>query len=108
MNKEEFKKKLMEQQIFDELKDCCISNNYIRLKYQGLDIDHNKVYRRIVNYRIKKYGTSFLISPAQGVIKTTREYRKINANSNVRKYAKRTSSQKYETKKFIERNSKGK
>lgn len=55
--KEEFKKNLMEQQLFNELKDIPFRNSqYINRKYQGLDIDHSRLYRRIVNYQIKTYG----------------------------------------------------
>ncbi|MBQ6631550.1 MAG: hypothetical protein IJH55_05365, partial [Romboutsia sp.] len=55
--KEEFKKNLMEQQLFNELKDIPFRNSeYIFKKYQGLDINHSRLYRRIVNYQIKTYG----------------------------------------------------
>lgn len=101
MNKEEFRRKLIEQQIFDELKECCISNNYLRKKYQGLDIDFNKVYRRIINYRVKKYGSSYLVNPTNSVINNKSEYRK----SNKRASLKRAVMKNYELKKFIERNS---
>lgn len=57
MNREKFKKELLENCIFNELKDSCFSGiNYIRNKYQGADIDFSKVYRRIVNYQVKNYG----------------------------------------------------
>ena len=53
MTKEEFKTLLIEQQVFDELKDGYFGGiSYIRLKYEGSGIDFNRVYRRIVNYRI--------------------------------------------------------
>lgn len=59
MNREKFKKELLENYIFNELKDCCFSGiNYIRNKYQGAEIDFSKVYRRIVNYQVNKYGYS--------------------------------------------------
>lgn len=59
MDKEEFKKRLIETQIFNELKDCHFSGaNYIKNKWQGLDIDYSRVYRRIVNYQVKTYGSS--------------------------------------------------
>lgn len=101
MNKEEFRKKLIEQTIFEELKDCCISNNYLRKKYQGLDIDHNKVYRRIINYRISKYGSSFITSPDRNIIPKNSEYRKAWKRNSLKK----TVAKKYELKKFLERNS---
>lgn len=59
MTKEEFIIRLIEQQIFDELKDGYFSGiNYIRMKYEGSGIDFSRLYRRIVNYRIREYGTS--------------------------------------------------
>jgi len=59
MSKEDFRKNIMEEQIFHELKDCEMKNsNYLRRKYQGLDIDYSRLYRRIVNYQIKTYGRS--------------------------------------------------
>ena len=47
---------MMENFIFNELKDCKTRVAIIRRKYEGLDIDFGDVYRRIVNYQIKKYG----------------------------------------------------
>lgn len=57
MSREDFSKRVLEQQIFDELKDTSIkSSEYFRRKYQGADIDYTRLYRRIVNYQIKEYG----------------------------------------------------
>lgn len=59
MSKEDFKKNLMEEQLFQELKDVPFRNSmYIRKKYQGLDINHDRLYRRIINYQVKTYGAS--------------------------------------------------
>ena len=59
MDKEEFKIQLLEQQIFDELKDGYFGGiGYIITKYEGSGIDYSRVYRRIINYRIKAFGTS--------------------------------------------------
>lgn len=66
MKKEEFAKQLLEQQIFDELKDTYFTGiKYIRAKYQGSGIDFDRVYRRIVNYRIKNYGNSYMAVPVE-------------------------------------------
>lgn len=57
MSKTDFKKRVLEQQIFDELKDTSIkSSSYFKSKYQGADIDFSRLYRRIVNYQIQEYG----------------------------------------------------
>ncbi len=59
MDKEEFKIKLIESQIYEELKDSPFPGlKYLQGKYQGLKIDISKVYRKIVNYQVKKYGES--------------------------------------------------
>lgn len=72
MKKEEFAKQLLEQQIFDELKDTYFTGiKYIRAKYQGSGIDFDRVYRRIVNYRIKNYGSSYMEGPID--YKTSKE-----------------------------------
>lgn len=64
MDKEQFKIFLLEQQIFDELKDGYFGGvGYIRNKYDGTGIDAARVYRRIVNYRISTYGSSSLDNP---------------------------------------------
>lgn len=57
MRKKDFKQRVLEQQIFDELKDTSIKNGkYFREKYNGSDIDFSRLYRRIINYQIKEYG----------------------------------------------------
>lgn len=57
MAKEDFKQRVLEQQIFDELKDTSIkSSEYFRKKYNGADVDFSRLYRRIVNYQVKEYG----------------------------------------------------
>lgn len=77
MTKEEFKTLLLEQQIFDELKDGYFGGiNYIRCKYEGSGIDFSRVYRRIVNYRIATYGTSSFENPRSYSWKTIEERRK--------------------------------
>lgn len=60
MEREVFKIKLLELQIYEELKDAPFPGiNYLKKKYEGLDLDLSKIYRKIVNYQVKKYGESF-------------------------------------------------
>jgi hypothetical protein len=74
LTKEEFKIRLLEQQIFDELKDGYFGGvAYIRSKYEGTGIDYSKLYRRIVNYRIATYGTSNIDIPELVGIKSRAE-----------------------------------
>ena len=57
MSKKDFRQRVLEQQIFDELKDTSIKGaRYYRAKYEGSDIDISRLYRRIVNYQIQEYG----------------------------------------------------
>lgn len=59
MSREDFRQRVLEQQIFNEVKDGSICNiNYIKWKYQGLNINYSRLYRRIINYQIKIYGRS--------------------------------------------------
>ena len=59
MIREDFSRRVLEQQIFDELKDTSLrSAEYFKAKYQGTDIDYSRLYRRIVNYQISTYGCS--------------------------------------------------
>ena len=58
MGKDNFKQAMFETMLFNELKDCNIKNSdYLKKKYQGLDIDYSKIYRRIVNYQVRMYGS---------------------------------------------------
>lgn len=60
MKKEEFEQRVLEQQIFNEVKDGSICNiDYIKGKYQGLNINYSRLYRRIINYQIETYGRSY-------------------------------------------------
>ena len=57
MSKKDFRQRVLEQQIFDELKDTSIrSSKHFKTKYQGADIDFTRLYTKIVNYKIKEYG----------------------------------------------------
>lgn len=57
MNRKDFKQRVLEQQIFDELKDTSIrSSKHFKTKYQGADIDFTRLYTKILNYQIQEYG----------------------------------------------------
>ena len=61
MNNVEFKIKYLEEKIYQDEKDGgCNYANDLRRKYpEYIDlVDISKIFIRIVNYRVKKYGTS--------------------------------------------------
>lgn len=67
MNKEEFKRNLLIQQIYEKLKDDFKVNTtshiryYLKINDYELTSDEiRKVYIKITNYRIKKYGNSIV------------------------------------------------
>ena len=65
MDVNNFKQKYYEQIIFDEMKDEPFDTmGFIRKKYANYDVDYGvdyrNVYKRIMDYRIKKYGTSYI------------------------------------------------
>lgn len=50
---------ILEEKLFAEIKDTSIlSAENFKKKYKELNIDHSRVYRKIINYQIKKYGLS--------------------------------------------------
>jgi len=66
---DEFKQRVLEEQLFNELKDKALVNSEVfKKKYKDIDIDHSRLYRRIVNYQVKKYGStldsSFVYKPS--------------------------------------------
>ena len=87
MAREEFKQRVFEQQIFNELKDGSISINYIKSKYQGLDIDYSRIYKRIINYQIETYGCS-ISNSYNSFFKSKEEYKKASNYLNKRKHQK--------------------
>lgn len=65
MDKDLFKKQYYEQQMFNDLRDTPFDTlRYIKKTYPDYDtkygVDYFQVYRRIMNYRIKRYGTSYM------------------------------------------------
>lgn len=65
-SKEEFKRKLKEQQIFDEIKDdlsityMCNLRWYVHENELEDKVNINRLYIKLVNYRIKRYGSSIM------------------------------------------------
>ena len=87
MGNRDFNQRVLEQQIFDELKDTSIkSSEYFRRKYNGADIDYTRLYRRIVNYQIQEYGNT-LNSYVVG--KTREDLLKEHQNARNRRYQRR-------------------
>lgn len=83
-DKDKFKQMALENLIFNDLKDSSFPGaNYIRRKYQGLDIDFTRLYRRIVNYQINKYGTNLYKA---NCFKTREEFKKAKRRAVQRKY----------------------
>ena len=63
MDKQKLMKEFLETKIYlDERDGICNFANDLRRKYPDLIglVDFAKIYRKIVNYRIKKYGTSVI------------------------------------------------
>lgn len=50
---------ILEEKLFAEIKDTSIlSAENFKKKYKELNINHSRIYRKIINYQIKKYGLS--------------------------------------------------
>lgn len=97
MNMKDFRQRVLEQQIFDELKDTSIkSSEYFRKKYNGADIDCTRLYRRIVNYQIKEYGTTLNFHVPK---KTKEDLLNEHRKARQRKYERK--SRRYENNNFI-------
>lgn len=97
MAKEDFSRRVLEQQIFDELKDTNIkSARYLRAKYEGSDIDITRLHRRIVNYQIKQYGNT-LDNYAPN--KTKEDLLKEHQKARQRRYERK--NRKYENNRYI-------
>ena len=97
MGNRDFNQRVLEQQIFDELKDRSIkSSEYFRRKYEGANINYSRLYRRIVNYQIKEYGgTLENYVPGKNREDLLKEHRKARQ----RKYERK--SRRYENNRFI-------
>ena len=74
-SKEEFIQRVLEEKVFAELKDNYFGGiKDIKYKYRDYNIDFDRVYRRIINYRIDKYGTSFVSKPGKDFHVSSSEY----------------------------------
>lgn len=79
MNKDTFIKEFYEQKIFNEMKDIYFGGvRELKRRYGELDINYSDIYRKIINYRIKRYGTAY-ISPPDSDAMLPREFRVKNA-----------------------------
>lgn len=57
--KDDFIKRINEEILFNEIKDSeLVSAEYFRIKHKDKDVDYTRLYRRVNNYQIKKYGSS--------------------------------------------------
>lgn len=74
LSSEEIRKRYYEDKAFNELKDTYFDGMYgLERGYGKYNIDCKKVYRKIVNYRIKTFGTSYMPKPDSGFYKTADE-----------------------------------
>lgn len=94
MSKKDFKHRVLEQQIFDELKDTSLrGSKYLKSKYEGSDIDFTRLYRRLVNYQIKEYGCT-LTTDTYIIRKTYEECLRQAKQKRQRRYSRRNYERK--------------
>ena len=93
MSKKDFRQRVLEQQIFDELKDTSLrGSKYFKAKYEGSDIDFARLYRRLVNYQIKEYGCT--LSAYYVTKKTYEDYLREARNKRQRIYKRKNYERK--------------
>ena len=70
---EEIRTKYYEEKAFDELKNVYFPGgwHYIDAMYGKYGVDAHALYRRIMNYRIKTFGTSYITQSDFGITKST-------------------------------------
>lgn len=86
MSKEIFKKRVLEQKIFEENKDEPLGNaEKFKKKYDGLDIDLRNLYIKIVNYQVKQYGVTL---DKYANIPNRDERERLKKNAQLRKWRK--------------------
>ena len=74
MKELDFQKQYFETVAFNELKDAYFPGiAYIRNKYGDLGINCWDVYKKVIDYRIKKYGNSYMADPRCVMLKTREE-----------------------------------
>lgn len=89
-NKEDFMKKVLEEKIFNELKDCYFGGKKDMIsRYKDYQVDYDDIYRRIINYRIEKYGTSFVTKPTKDFYVSRKEYIKRADRRRQARYSRR-------------------
>ncbi|MEE3324169.1 MAG: hypothetical protein VZR33_02455 [Methanosphaera sp.] len=88
MNKENFiikfkeaQIKNIEDEIFEENKDSAVRTIYLQKKYQIEGINISRVYARIVNYQIRKYGTQLVMAVGQHLSKQDFERLRVNSRN---------------------------
>lgn len=99
MDRELFKKKLLERKIFNDLKDAPMTGAKYILNTYGENIDYTRIYVKIVNYQVKKYGHSLTVPS-----KTWLNINKEDAQKISKKRSREKSYQKnYERKRINEK-----
>lgn len=72
----------LEQIVFELAKDSEISTaQEFKARFYNYDINHSEVYKKVINYRISKYGNSFNSRYANV------DRKRVKQNSEHRKYA---------------------
>lgn len=85
--KKEFRERLTEEILFNNIKDNeLLSAENFRSLYKNKEINFTRLYRRIINYQIKKYGIS--LSKRFNFI-TSEERNKLSLLNNQRNYYRR-------------------
>ena len=98
MGNRDFKQRVLEQQIFDELKDTPLTNcKYLRAKYNGVDVEITRLYRRIVNYQIDRYGCTLNVRVPK---KSKEDLLREHQNARNRRYQRRNKG-RFEKNKII-------
>lgn len=93
-----------EEYLFTQYKDKAIKNatqfkGEIRKKYGVLEVDLTELYRKIVNYQIKKYGKHLIDDGTSDIpyeVIQKRSHRRRNANRRNRGLRKETEKDKRE------------
>lgn len=83
----EFRERLTEEMLFNNIKDEeLVSAENFRSLYRNREINYTRLYRRITNYQIKKYGKS-LSTRCEWM--TCEERNKLSLLNNQRNYYRR-------------------
>lgn len=71
----------IENDIYEENKDSAVRTNYLQRKYQLDGINIPDIYRRIVNYQIKRYGKQLEMSTSTQLTPQDIERLRVNARN---------------------------